>query len=112
MGSELKALKEKYATAVLALEECFRTVPLTSQAERLRVQEVMIRRAVSGAAASALEDPYDSLSSAEHSQRKLARDAVEDLMLDLESWSMELQRHNAEDWNECINVLMQCISED
>jgi len=112
MGSELKALKEKYATAVLALEECFRTVPSTSQAERLRVQEVMIRRAVSGAAASALEDPYESLSSAEHSQRKLARDAVEDLMLDLESWSMELQRHNAEDWNECINVLMQCISED
>ncbi|CAJ1355852.1 unnamed protein product, partial [Effrenium voratum] len=35
--------------------------------------------------------------------------AVESLLRDLESWSMELQRHCAEDWNECINVLVKCL---
>jgi len=110
MGSELKALRDKHSKAQLVLQEFFGTV---SSAELGRqVQEVLIRRAVTGADASALEDPYEFLSSAEQSQQKLVRDAVEDLMLDLEGWSMELQRHNAEDWNECINVLVQCISEE
>mmetsp|Transcript_10922 Transcript_10922/g.26238 ORF Transcript_10922/g.26238 Transcript_10922/m.26238 type:complete len:540 (+) Transcript_10922:52-1671(+) len=38
--------------------------------------------------------------------------AVDELMHELESWSMELQRHCPEDWNECINVLIQCLFDE
>ncbi|CAK9015715.1 unnamed protein product [Durusdinium trenchii] len=42
-------------------------------------------------------------------KRSTVISAVEDLMLQLESWSLELQRHCAEDWNECTNVLVKCL---
>jgi len=35
---------------------------------------------------------------------------VETLMRDVEGWSLELQRHCAEDWNQCSSVLVQCIN--
>jgi len=35
---------------------------------------------------------------------------VEEFMLDLERWSIELQRHCPEDWNQCSAVLVQCLS--
>jgi hypothetical protein len=31
-------------------------------------------------------------------------------MLELERWSMELQRSNPKDWNQCSSVVMQCLS--
>jgi len=40
-----------------------------------------------------------------------AETAVEELLMaDLESWSMELQRHNPIDWNQCTAVLLQCVA--
>ena len=36
--------------------------------------------------------------------------AVEDLVRELEGYSIELQRHCAEDWNQCSAVLVQCLS--
>lgn len=36
--------------------------------------------------------------------------AIASFMRDLESWSVELQRHCAEDWNQCSAVLMQCLA--
>lgn len=45
-------------------------------------------------------------------KRAAAALAVEDLMRQLESWSMELQRHCPEDWNECINVLVKCLLQE
>jgi len=35
---------------------------------------------------------------------------VEDLMLELEHWSMELQRHCPHEWNQCSAVLLRCLS--
>jgi len=35
---------------------------------------------------------------------------VQALMRDVERWSLELQRHCAEDWNQCSSVLVQCIN--
>jgi hypothetical protein len=38
--------------------------------------------------------------------------AIEDLMHELERWSMELQRHCPEDWNQCSAVLVRCLTSD
>lgn len=36
--------------------------------------------------------------------------SVQDFMRDLEGWSVEVQRHHPEDWNQCSAVLVQCLS--
>lgn len=36
--------------------------------------------------------------------------AVEGFMRELEKWSVEVQRHCAEDWNQCCAVLVHCLS--
>lgn len=43
-------------------------------------------------------------------RREETRAAVEDLMHQLEPWSIELQRHCPEDWNQCSAVLVQCLT--
>eukprot|EP00929_Paragymnodinium_shiwhaense_P110748 TRINITY_DN7798_c0_g1_i1.p1 TRINITY_DN7798_c0_g1~~TRINITY_DN7798_c0_g1_i1.p1 ORF type:complete len:476 (-),score=88.10 TRINITY_DN7798_c0_g1_i1:70-1497(-) len=35
-----------------------------------------------------------------------------DFMRELEKWSIELQRHCPQDWNQCSAVLIQCISQE
>jgi hypothetical protein len=39
-----------------------------------------------------------------------AGEALDGFMLELERWSMELQRSNPKDWNQCSSVVMQCLS--
>jgi len=39
-----------------------------------------------------------------------SKDEIESFMLDLERWSMELQRRCPEDWNQCSSVLIQCLT--
>jgi len=40
---------------------------------------------------------------------KAVREAVELLMNELEMWSMELQRHSPEEWNQCVSLLLRCL---
>jgi hypothetical protein len=37
-------------------------------------------------------------------------DALDGFMLELERWSMELQRSSPKDWNQCSSVVMQCLT--
>jgi len=60
-----------------------RTLPLARQ--------MMIERAVAGSGDGATSQDVD------------------DFMLRLESFSMEVQRHRPEDWNRCSLILLQCI---
>lgn len=69
------------------------------------VWELLARRAVSGTNGSV--DLYDLFVPQDH--REAVREAVEALMLELEGWSMELQRHSAEDWNQCSSLLVRCL---
>jgi len=39
-----------------------------------------------------------------------AQAVVDDFVRELERWSMELQRHCPEDWNQCSAILVQCLS--
>ncbi|CAJ1393027.1 unnamed protein product [Effrenium voratum] len=42
--------------------------------------------------------------------REQAEGSVEELVNKMEGWSMELQRHCAEDWNQFASILIQCLS--
>eukprot|EP00435_Cladocopium_sp_Y103_P015828 s2738_g3.t3 len=66
--------------------------------------KMLVKRVVNGASS---EDTYKWI---EPSLREPAEKAVEDLMRDLEAWSMELARHCPEDWNQCCGILVQCLS--
>ncbi|CAK9050840.1 unnamed protein product [Durusdinium trenchii] len=65
---------------------------------------LLVKRVVNGANG---EDTYKWIAP---SLREPAEKAVEDLMRDLEAWSMELARHCPEDWNQCCGILVQCLS--
>lgn len=58
----------------------------------------LVRRAVAGTADEVRHLPRPVLERVEH------------LMRDVEKWSLELQRKNAEDWNQCSSVLVQCTN--
>jgi len=66
--------------------------------------KMLVKRVVNGANG---EDTYQSI---EPTLREPAEKAVEDLVRDLEAWSMELARHCPEDWNQCCGILVQCLS--
>lgn len=60
---------------------------------------LLVRRAVHGAA----ETAYLCLQPA-------LREQVQIFMREVEKWSLELQRHCAQDWNQCSSVLVQCFN--
>lgn len=99
MGPELQALVEKFWRAESLLARA------RSQAGP-SVWDLVMCRAVSGT--SGAQDPYAPLEAGP--RKDAAAAALQELMHDLEGWSMELQRHSPEDWNECMNVLVQCLS--
>jgi len=69
------------------------------------VWELLARRAVSGT--NGTVDLYDLFVPQDH--RHAVRESVEALMIELEGWSMELQRHSPEDWNQCSGLLIRCL---
>jgi hypothetical protein len=116
-GSELKALREKFRKVIRSLEEAPRQTEGNREAAETTASapawEVLVHRAVSGSSggccggsAAAGKD----LASMEQRGPPAAEAAaaLEEFMHDLEAWSMELQRHSPEDWNECVNVLVRC----
>uniref|UniRef100_A0A7S0F9X3 Uncharacterized protein n=1 Tax=Pyrodinium bahamense TaxID=73915 RepID=A0A7S0F9X3_9DINO len=68
--------------------------------------ETIVRRVALG---DGVQDTlYDGLVVPE--KRKEAQAVVEDLMRAVEPWSIEVQRHCPEDWNQCSAVLVQCLT--
>jgi hypothetical protein len=76
--------------------------------ETRRARLLLMRRAASDA--TEMSETYESLL-VPGTRRDSAAAAVEALMHDLEAWSMELQRHCPDDWNQCAAVLVQQLSE-
>jgi len=68
------------------------------------VFEVLLKRVISG---HGEDDLYGSFLPGLQSQ---VQASVEDLMHELERWSIELQRHCPEDWNQCSAILIQCLT--
>jgi hypothetical protein len=71
--------------------------------------ETLVKRVVLGSGSSEKAEAYQGL--AAH-LREAVEPQIEELMRELESHSIELQRHCAEDWNQCSAILVQCLSND
>jgi len=78
--------------------------PDAERNERL-AWEVLVKRVVRGAVGK-----EDACSCLAPTLRDGASEAVEGLMHELEKWSIELQRHCPEDWNQCSAILVQCLT--
>lgn len=115
---ELKALHEKYrsvAAALLVVEGERKEPPVFASASSKALRhrdgaawQLLIESVVIGAGSSGrAEEACRSLPPA---HRALAKKAVEDFMRELETMSMELQRHCPQDWNTFSAILLQCVS--
>lgn len=102
LGPELESLAKQYRRTMQQL--CDATPRGGVSAEAV-AWSVLVKRAIVGAGSD--EDACECLVPGLHDA---AQKAVEDLMRDLERWSLELQRHCPEDWNQCSAVLVQCLT--
>mmetsp|Transcript_27750 Transcript_27750/g.50131 ORF Transcript_27750/g.50131 Transcript_27750/m.50131 type:complete len:524 (-) Transcript_27750:90-1661(-) len=98
---ELKPLWQKYQAASNSISPAGGGIPAKSRTAQ--ISEVLIKRAIDAQP----EDLYRGMS---QGARHAAEAAVEDFMGDLETWSMELQRHCPEDWNQCAAIIVSCLS--
>eukprot|EP00928_Gymnodinium_smaydae_P073016 TRINITY_DN56283_c0_g1_i1.p1 TRINITY_DN56283_c0_g1~~TRINITY_DN56283_c0_g1_i1.p1 ORF type:complete len:579 (-),score=118.62 TRINITY_DN56283_c0_g1_i1:575-2311(-) len=73
------------------------------------VKLILIQRAICGSSEEMASVYANFLSGGPG--RKATDEAVEDLMRDLEALSMELQRSCAEDWNQCVSVLVHQLAD-
>jgi len=97
--AELEAFVQKFHCArqqLVAAQTAGASGQMQAEAQR-RALEVLTRRVVRGAA----EGEAGGVEPAA---------AVEGLMHELESWSIELQRHCPEDWNQCSAILVRCLT--
>lgn len=101
---ELKALIEHFHSVYALLMSNWRSASRISDRS---AWEVLVRRVVLGSEEKAKEATYGALSP---SVRAQAEPAVEIFMNKMEGWSMEIQRHCAEDWNQLMSIITQCLS--
>mmetsp|Transcript_142773 Transcript_142773/g.397704 ORF Transcript_142773/g.397704 Transcript_142773/m.397704 type:complete len:539 (+) Transcript_142773:162-1778(+) len=106
--AELEGFVEKFRCAKQALMDARPTgasAPPSTESSEKAAWEILVKRVVLGAGGK--EDACSCLPPA---LRDDARVAVEGLMHELERWSIELQRHCPEDWNQCSAILVQCLT--
>mmetsp|Transcript_13506 Transcript_13506/g.36433 ORF Transcript_13506/g.36433 Transcript_13506/m.36433 type:complete len:509 (+) Transcript_13506:124-1650(+) len=97
LGPELKVLVEHFKRTVAVLDQG----GARSRTHGTATWEILVRRAVAGA-----EGDGDFC----HGCSPATQTAVQDLMREVEWWSLELQRHCPEDWNQWSAVIVQCLN--
>lgn len=116
-GPELQTLSAKYAATEKAIIDAMNIFSKDSAAEYdsnhsrgflPRARSLLVQRVISGSS----DDADDNFSSVPHAFRANVQAQVESLMHELEAWSIELQRHCPEDWNQYSAVLVRCLSDE
>jgi hypothetical protein len=86
----------------------YRTLPkLREEFERIQIalgseaRETLMRAAVGG---------FDCDRKAGTLLNKIVGRQLEKFMRELEEWSIEVQRHRAEDWNQCSAIVVRCLA--
>jgi len=103
---ELKAFIDSFQVtrsvlvASNALEQAVKTSPA---AEEQAVWDLLMKRVVHGSGRE--KDAFNCEGLGPEGET-----AIEDLMRHLERWSMDLQRHCPEDWNQFSAILVQCLT--
>lgn len=105
--SEIESFLVKFraAKSVLMTAQGASSAGAPSKLAEKMAWETLVKRVVAGT--DGKEDAYGSIAP---NLQDGARKAVEDLMHELERWSIELQRHCPEDWNQCSAILVQCLT--
>jgi len=104
VDTELAGFVELFKTVYLTLMSNWRSAARVSERA---AWEILVKRVVNGDSEADKEDIYGILATGVRAQSEAA---VEDLVNKMEGWSMELQRHCAEDWNQFAGILIQCLS--
>jgi hypothetical protein len=99
LGAELQTFFEKYLTVEHSIRDSQRDKDMAA------ARAVLATRVVSGG-----DNSDESFASVPHAYRANVQAQVESLMHELEGWSMELQRHCPEDWNQYSAVLVHCLT--
>jgi len=99
LDPDLKGVHEFFKEIMVKLTTTLATTPATgsSWAARHTAWESIVRQAVIG-------DEDISGKSTERTK------AIAELLHQVERWSLELQRHCPEDWNQCSAVLVHCLT--
>jgi len=113
MDSELQLLQDHFRSSYQELLErrqvlncSLRLSPSKKRSLAPAVWELLVRRAVAGT--DGAESLYEEVLPATPEGKDIEA-VVEELMLEIERWSMELQRHAPEDWNNFTSMLVQCL---
>jgi len=88
---------------------CIQQTLHETEDQELATRLVFLRRATAGSGEETSDNYAESFKRGPGRAAAIA--ATEELMHDLEAYSMELQRHCAEDWNQCAAVLVQQLTE-
>lgn len=102
-SKKLQALLDSYASIDHLLHVTVQPPDLSGSITK----DVLVKKLVDSDA-----DPADVFRSLPPSQRPGMQARVDELILELEGWSMELQRHCPEDWNQYSAVLVRCLQSD
>jgi hypothetical protein len=103
--AELRTLFAKYGVTDRAIEDALSIA--ASRSPESDSYSLLVRRVLSGN-----DDADDCFSSVPHASRANVQAHVESLVHELEGWSIELQRHCPEDWNQYSAVLVRCLSDE
>jgi len=98
---QLATFVQDFRTLVQAMSSL---CPVGKQPPRAIAWEVLVKRAVAG------NTNCGALYSALNSSMHAARPAIEGFMRDLEFWSVHLQRHCPEDWNQFCSVIVDSLA--
>lgn len=105
-GEELRAFQEKYSDIERSLANMCET-PMETPTKSLEwVRAMLAKRVVNGEDAQA-SDIYGGVRAVCADDAKVL---VDGFIHELEAWSMELQRHCPEDWNQYSALLVHCLS--
>jgi len=103
LGPELEVVEKQFRRTMIQLADA--TPRAGGPTAEEKAWSILIKRAIAGAGSE--EEVCECLVPGLHDA---AQRALEDLMRGLERWSLELQRHCPEDWNQCSAVLVQCLT--
>lgn len=103
LSEELDAFVQKYSQ----VESSFVATTSRPCASDLKsIRDLLAERVVRGEA----DDSHPAYASMPDGRAIEAKAGIEGFVLELEAWSMELQRHCPDDWNQYSAILVQCLT--
>jgi hypothetical protein len=109
LGPELQSFSEKYSDVERTLSKMWHAAGTPTNVDHaMDVRMLLTKRVISGT-----DDEVAALyAGMPPAYAEKAKAQVEGLLHELEAWSIELQRHCPEDWNQYSAVLVHCLRTD